>query len=1054
MSGDPSSDLKHSPELPVEPGENEPRLGEAAAAAEKDVTAGVDDLPATGTYSLEETVNQKSGGRILSIGPYAFVKCVGEGGMGSVWEARQEQPVKRRVALKLIKPGLGSKEVLVRFQAERQALAKMDHPNIARILDAGSSPEGQPYFAMEFVKGSPLTMYCDRHRLSIEQRLDLFCDACSGVQHAHQKGIIHRDLKPGNILVAEIDEKPIPKVIDFGLAKAIQGTQQLTNETLHTSYGQVIGTLKYMSPEQARLDLADIDTRTDIYALGVILYEILTGTTPLDSQSDNKQHVLQMLEIIRDQTPFRPSKCLDQYDAGQLIEVLGHRSTDSNRLGRILSGDLDWIVMKALAKDRALRYDSVAGFAADVRRFLENEPIEARPPSRRYRAQKFVRKHQTAVIFIGLLMATLIAGIIGTTWGLISANIARAAEADRAANERAAKLQSERRLTQIENGNQVLAGIFRDLDIRKIKQGDEPIEAVLAERLIAAGDQLETSSIGVPLSIAKMKNQLGYSLLSLGFAKEAIPMFDFARRTQEAHLGTEHPDTLVSFNGLGEAYHHQGLTEKALPLFRQTLEVRKSTLGTEHVDTLVSMNNLAECYRVAGNLELAARLMEETWSLRSKILGDDHQDTLTTLNNLALMHHSAERMEKALPLYEQSFELTSNRLGPAHPDTLTSMNNLAGGYFAVGRIDEALDLLKRVVNLLNINLGSSHPDTLVGTSNLAEAYLAANKPELGIPLYEKTTRLMSEKLGPDHIDTLTSKICLASAYRTTGQLDEAVLLYEATLELMRSKTGPSHPYLTNCVQGLAACYWAKGEFAKSIPYFEQELEIQRSKLGSENFKTLSTMKNLGVIYRDNGQAEEAIELLKEVVAMIPRYPSLARARRELRIAFLSADRQAEFAEALKLDIQSSREEFPPNSTNLATALTSLGQDLLKIKDYEQAEILLAEAFQIRTDKLGDDWRVFNTQSLLGEALSGQILQQLPRVDEASVVFAEQKVSQANKHLSQGYDGLKKHRSSIPPVARKKLLSEAINRLIEFAGLAENSGDQMKWQKELETVDDE
>ena len=286
-----------------------------------------------------------------TIGCYKIVAEIGEGGMGSVWLAEQEQPVKRRVALKLIKSGIGSKEVIARFESERQALALMNHPNIARILDAGTRKDGQPFFAMELVQGLPLTTYCDRNRLGINERLKLFAEVCSGVQHAHQKGIIHRDLKPSNILVAQIDGKPVPKVIDFGLAKALESTQRLTDQSLFTGMGQILGTLKYMSPEQAALDMVDIDTRTDIYSLGVILYELLTGSTPLDDDTVRNQALLKVLELIREKEPVKASSRL-QNTGKTLSKITEQRRTDSSSLNRILVGDLDWVVAKALEKDR------------------------------------------------------------------------------------------------------------------------------------------------------------------------------------------------------------------------------------------------------------------------------------------------------------------------------------------------------------------------------------------------------------------------------------------------------------------------------------------------------------------------------------------------------------------------------------------------------------------------------------------------------------------------------------------------------------------------------
>jgi serine/threonine protein kinase len=351
----------------------------------------------------------------LQIGPYKLLELIGEGGMGEVWMAEQRQPVARRVAVKIIKPGMGSPQVIARFEAERQALAVMDHPNIAHVFDAGTTELGRPYFVMELVKGVPITQYCDEHHLAPRQRLELFISVCQAVQHAHQKGIIHRDLKPSNVLVAEYDGKPSPKVIDFGIAKAIG--QQLTDATLFTAFGQVIGTLEYMSPEQACLNQLDIDTRSDVYSLGVILYELMTGETPFDRKRLGSAAFDEVLRIIREEEPIRPSTRLSA--SPTLPSVAAQRKTDPGRLTRQLRGDVDWIVMRALEKDRSRRYESASALASDLQRHLSDEPVLAGAPSRAYRLRKFVRRNRGPVIAGTLVLLVLFAGIIGTTAALI-----------------------------------------------------------------------------------------------------------------------------------------------------------------------------------------------------------------------------------------------------------------------------------------------------------------------------------------------------------------------------------------------------------------------------------------------------------------------------------------------------------------------------------------------------------------------------------------------------------------------------------------------------------
>jgi WD40 repeat protein/serine/threonine protein kinase len=379
-----------------------------------------------GALRDEQTGAYESAAEALGtqIGPYKLIEEIGEGGMGTVWMAQQTEPVKRLVAVKLIKAGMDSRQVLARFEAERQALALMDHPNIARVLDAGTTEIGRPYFVMDLVKGVPITRYCDEQRLTPRQRLELFIHVCQAVQHAHQKGVIHRDLKPSNVLVALYDGKPVPKVIDFGVAKA--AGQPLTEKTLVTGFGAIIGTLEYMSPEQAEVNQLDIDTRTDIYSLGVLCYELLVGTTPLERKRANKSGILEALRIIREEETPTLSNRLSTTD--EMASIAENRGTDAEKLKKLVRGELDWIVMKALEKDRNRRYETANGFAADVQRYLADEPVLACPPSVSYRLRKLVRRHKGQVLAVSMVVLALVCGIIGTTWGLIRATDSLEAE--------------------------------------------------------------------------------------------------------------------------------------------------------------------------------------------------------------------------------------------------------------------------------------------------------------------------------------------------------------------------------------------------------------------------------------------------------------------------------------------------------------------------------------------------------------------------------------------------------------------------------------------------
>ncbi len=458
------------------------------------------------------------------IGPYKLIEQIGEGGMGTVWMAQQAEPVKRVVAVKLIKAGMDSKQVIARFDAERQALALMDHPNIARVLEAGMTSAGRPYFVMDLVKGVPITRYCDEHHLTPRQRLELFIPVCQAIQHAHQKGIIHRDLKPSNVLVALYDGKPVPKVIDFGVAKA--AGQSLTDKTLVTGFGNIVGTLEYMSPEQAEVNQLDIDTRSDIYSLGVLLYELLAGSTPFSRKELEKAGMLEMLRVIREQEPSKPSTKLSSSDA--LPTLSANRGTEPAKLTRLVRGELDWIVMKALEKDRDRRYETANGFAADVQRYLADGPVEACPPSAGYRLRKFARRNKGPVLAVSLVLLALVVGVVGTTLGLFRAEQQRqiaekneqkavaAAEAEKEAKQSAQAREAE--------ANAVLEFIEKNFIAAARPEGQAGglgWDVTLRRALQAALPLVDQSFAAEPLVEARLRRTLATSFANLGEAKLA-----------------------------------------------------------------------------------------------------------------------------------------------------------------------------------------------------------------------------------------------------------------------------------------------------------------------------------------------------------------------------------------------------------------------------------------------------------------------------------------------------------------------------------------------------
>jgi serine/threonine protein kinase/lipopolysaccharide biosynthesis regulator YciM len=862
-------------------------------------------LEQTGNY---EPIAERPG---TVVGPYKLLEQIGEGGFGVVFLAEQREPVRRRVALKILKPGMDTRQIVARFEAERQALAIMDHPNIAKVFDGGTTPAGYPYFVMELVKGVPITEFCDENCLTPRQRLELFIPVCQAVQHAHQKGLIHRDLKPSNVLVSRHDTTPMVKVIDFGVAKAMG--QELTAKTLYTGMAQMIGTPLYMSPEQAGMSDLDIDTRSDVYSLGVLLYELLTGTTPFTRERFTKAAYDEIRRIIREEEPPKPSTRLtDSKDS--LPSISAQRHTEPGKLTTLVRGDLDWMVMKCLEKDRDRRYESANGLAHDIERHLHDEPVLAGPPSPWYRFRKFARRNRGALVAAALVLVALVGGIIGTTWGMFRAQAARRdavaaqqAEAERADGERqakqraldaadaenAAKEQAQRRLTQIEKGNAVLTSVFDDLDIRKVRAGTEPLEAVLAKRLIQAAGQLEGESVGDPLMVAGLQYELGTTLLSLGFPADAIPLFEKARKTRSAQLGPDHPDTLTSMNNLALSRKAVGQLAKALPLYEETLKLKKAKLGADHPSTLQTMNNLGEAYRVAGQLHKALPLFEETLKLQQATLGADHPDTLISMNNLAVSCKAAGQLDKALPLFEETLKLQQARLGADHPDALGSMSNLANGYLAAGQLDKALPLFEDSLKLRKAKLGADHPSTLQSMNNLGEAYRVAGQVEKALPLLEETLKLQQARLGADHSDTLASMNNLANCYHAAGQPDKAVALLEETLKLKKARLGAEHPSTLLTMANLAGACEAVKQFDKAELLHRERLPLVKQAWGAES----------------------------------PAY---------------------------------------------AGALAMLGANLLCQKKWTDADPLLRECLAIRQKTQPDLWMTFDTQALLGGALLGQM----------------------------------------------------------------------------------
>jgi serine/threonine protein kinase/tetratricopeptide (TPR) repeat protein len=750
------------------------------------------------------------------IGPYRLLEQVGEGGFGVVFLAAQEYPVRRQVALKVLKPGMDTRQVLARFEAERQALALMDCPHIAKVLDGGATASGRPYFVMELVKGVSITEFCDQNRLAPEARLQLFLDVCQAIQHAHHKGVIHRDVKPTNVLVALHGGAPVVKVIDFGIAKAVG--QKLTERTLFTAQGQMVGTPAYMSPEQAEMSGLDIDTRSDVYSLGVLLYELLTGTTPLEDGRLREVGYAELQRLIREEDPPRPSTRLSSL-GGSATPLADNRGLEVKRLVQVLAGDLDWVVMKALEKDRTRRYATPASFAEDVGRYLRNEPILARPPSTLYRLKKFARRNRAAVL-TGLAMAAALLGMAAVAkWQAVVATRAKqealaAAAAEKAAKELAQAREAETRavLEFVENR------VFAAARPKGLAWGLGGV--TLKQALKTALPFVETSFTNQPLIEARLRLTLGQSFLALGEAQIAADQCRAARALYARHLGPVHLETLRSMNLLANSYLDLGRYADALALKEETLALCQARLGPDDPQTLVCRNNLAVGYYHLGRYADAAKLDEETLALRRARLGPDHPDTLQSRHNLSADYDALGRRGDALKLRAETLALRKASLGPDHPDTLASMDDLASSYGALGRRDEALKLREQTLALRKASLGPDHPDTLRSMNNLANNYGALGRLADGMKLHEETLALRRARLGPDHPSTLMSMYNLGVSYHALGRHADALKVREETLALRQVKLGPDHPHTLRSMWVVAESLSQLGRSAEAVPLID------------------------------------------------------------------------------------------------------------------------------------------------------------------------------------------------------------------------------------------
>ena len=698
----------------------------------------------------------------VTIGNYRVVRKLGEGGMGVVCECEQDSPVRRRVAVKLIKRGMDTNEVVARFETERQALALMNHPCIATVFDAGATDEGRPYFAMEYVPGEPVTSYSDRHRLSVRERLALFLPVCEAVQHAHHKGIIHRDIKPSNILVTIVDDKPVPKIIDFGVAKATSRPSSVG--TVHTRLGQWVGTPEYMSPEQMDSSCVDIDTRTDVYSLGVVLYELLVGAHPFESAELGKRGLDEMRRWVMEEAPERPSTVATLL-GDTFVTVARDRRTTPAALMRELRGDLDWITMKALEKDRTRRYGSPAELATDIERHLQNQPVLAGPPSTIYQTCKFIRRHRTVVAAGGLILATLLIGIAGTTLAL---------------------LRAEREADSARQVSDVLQDIFEEQNPHLRRYVTSNPEEVLDRGVGRVESLLE----GHPLVQARLFRAMGYSYLELGLYEHARPLFEKSIAIHREQLGEEHKEFALSISFLADLLTEVGGYAEAQSLHEQALAVRRKALGPSDLTVAWSLRSLATLHWITSDYDRARSLYRQALDIGTSALGQDDEDVAITLDYQGQLELETGDYHAARSALERAIEIRTKSLGPEHVHVAFSLMGLARLFFVTGEYERSQSSCERAAAILDKAFDADHPAVAYPLNQLASLHAQRGDHQQAQQLHERALQIREGSLGSDHVEVAESLAGLGSVHLALGDFRASRSLLERALLILSISTEP------------------------------------------------------------------------------------------------------------------------------------------------------------------------------------------------------------------------------------------------------------------------
>jgi serine/threonine protein kinase/tetratricopeptide (TPR) repeat protein len=778
------------------------------------------EQPAVQVLQTAAAAGTPSEGPGTVIDKYKLLEKLGEGGFGVVYMAEQTQPVKRRVALKIIKVGMDTREVVGRFEAERQALALMDHANIAKVLDGGATETGRPYFVMELVRGTKLTDYCDEKNLPTQERLGLFIQVCQAVQHAHQKGIIHRDLKPSNILVTVNDGVAVPKIIDFGIAKATQ--MELSDKTVFTRFLQFLGTPAYMSPEQADLTSVDIDTRSDIYSLGVLLYELLTGKTPFDSKELLQAGLEAMRRTICEKEPVRPSTRLSTLGADELTTTAKRRSLEPPKLISLLRGDLDWIAMKCLEKDRARRYETANGLARDIERHLGNEPVVARPASAVYRFQKLVRRNRVLFAATGAFVLALVFGMGLSTWLFLRERAARKEQARLRQQAQTEKAKAQEEAGKREQVARLVEDMFTGVGPSVARGRDTTL---LREILDDTASRVATELTNQPGVAMEMCHNLATAYDQLGQYKQMAEISEQELKFARACLAREDPARTTPLKDLATAYWLLRNYGQAETLHREALEILRGAPGTDPADIARSLNALALVLSDERKFAEAENAFQEVLTLLRARFGNYHSEVGTVLHNLGIVLRRKGESAKAEAVIREALDVDRKLFGDEHPEVANVLSNLALALRDQGKLGEAETACRESLDMQRKLLRDEHPVQIASSLVCLASVLSDERKLADAEMCYREALARLERLGIEHPLTRDTWLFLVSTLGKEGKLAEAEQLCSDRLPDLRARLPADDPGLVDALQKFADILLTDGKFTEAEARAHEALAI-------------------------------------------------------------------------------------------------------------------------------------------------------------------------------------------------------------------------------------